>query len=415
MMLEYDAALQQAIYLGRELGSGQTETVSVGAAYGRVLRDEIHAAWPVPARDYSAMDGYAVSCADFRGATFPHLLPLRGESRPGATPMGLVSGTTQRIFTGGTIPPGVDAIVIQENVTVTAGGVQFDAAPRQGDHIRRAGEDLERGALALARGTRISAAVQSLLATLERSEVQVSVRPRVTILCTGDELRDPVGVPSRALGTGENLSLHEPPRGLAESNSLALKAMCERRGAQVLAINRARDDRMLLGAALERAMSESDVLVTVGGASVGDHDLVKPLLKELGAEVIVPKVAIKPGKPVFLARRDGTVILGLPGNPSSALVTFCLFGWPLLGAWLGDAEVQLPEVKAPFLGTYRQKPGRRSFLRGAWSAGGVQILGNQASGAGTTIAAANVLVHLEPEVESLIDGAMVRVIPLWGL
>jgi molybdopterin molybdotransferase len=412
-MLEYEEAVTKATQLGQELGLGSVERVRVEFAFGRILGEDVRAVWPVPARDYSAMDGYAVSTRDFQTETWPLSLPVRGESRPGAEPTLLQPGEVRRIFTGGSVPEGADAIVIQENVVQVGAEVEFRESPRPGDHIRRAGEDLRPGTLAISAGTRISASAQSLLAMLERTEVLVRGRPRVGILCTGDELRDPVGVEEATSSSYDAESAL--PKGLAESNSLALRTMAELRGALVRVLPRVKDNPELLRSRLIKAIEDCDVVVTVGGASVGDHDLVKPVLADLGAELWIPKVAIKPGKPVFLARRGPKAILGLPGNPTSALVTFCLFGWPLLGAWLGDKEPRLPEVLAPLAGSYRQKPGRRSFLRGHWSADGVRVLPNQASGAGTAIASANVLIHLDANVEALEPGSAVRVIPLWGL
>jgi len=407
-MLEYDVAVARTLELGRELGRAATractEVVPVSAAYGRILAEDVRALWPFPARDYSAMDGYAVATSDLEGQSFPVRLPVSGESRAGSVPRVLEAKTACRIFTGGTVPEGADAIVMQENVRAEGGMAEFAAAPRPSDHIRRAGEDLAAGALALGAGSRIHGPAQSLLAMVERREVSVAVRPRLGILCTGDELREPVG---QAGG--------ELPLGLAESNSYSILSICEKWGARGRVLPHVVDEKEPLRAALEQASRELDVLVTVGGASVGDHDLVKPLLLELGADIRVPKVNIKPGKPVFLARLGECAVLGLPGNPSSAVVTFALFGLPLLGAWLGETSPGLPEVEARLATPYKQKSGRRSFVRGYWDQQGVHILDNQASGAGTTLAKANVYVHLEPDVTELVAGDPVRVIPLWGL
>ncbi len=346
------------------------------------------------------MDGYAVSTSDFADGGVM-TLPLRGECQTGHAPVPVERGSCVRIFTGAHIPPGADAVVMQENTTAADERITFSKAPRPGENIRRAGEDLSRGDEVLPPGVRLGGPQLGLLATVERSEVLVAPRPRVIILCTGDELRP----------AGNTLS-----RGnLAESNSVALTALAEQAGARVTVGPIVPDDREAMEEALRSAAKSADVVVTVGGVSVGDHDLVAPALEGIGAEIVFHKVKIKPGKPVLFAQLGERFVLGLPGNPSSAQVTFALFGFPLLRALQGDRRA-LPEPRSARLsGSFRQKPGRRGFYRGRLSGDDVEILGNQASGASTSIAWGNCLVVVGEDTELLDVGSRVSVFALDSL
>jgi molybdopterin molybdotransferase len=268
-------------------------------------------------------------------------------------------------------------------------------APRPGDHVRRAGEDLRAGDVALARGTRILGFQVGLLAAVDRSEVLVARRPQVGVFCTGDELRPPVspGAP-----------------GLAESNGVALVALARQTGAQASSGPVLKDDARATRSALEQAASQYDVVLTVGGVSVGDHDLVRPTLLELGAQVLFSKVAIRPGKPVMLARLGRAWVLGLPGNPASAQVTFALFGMPLLRALQGDAEAQAPRRVLPMAAPFRHNPGRLGVYRGRTRGTEVEIFDNQASGAATAMAWANCFVIIPSDASEIPRGAPVEVL-----
>lgn len=369
------------------------ERVALAEAAGRVLAEDVRASVPIPLHDYSAMDGYAVSSADFLGGG-PWTLPVIGECRtghPGATfrPQAAV-----RIFTGAGIPAGADAVVMQENTRSADGSVVVLQAPRAGEHVRRAGEDLEAGDTALSSGTRLSGYQVGLLAAVDRSEVLVARRPRAVVVCTGDELRPP-GSPGAP--------------GLAESNGVALSALARQAGAVAAHAPLLPDDRTATRAALAAAAEQYDVVLTVGGVSVGDHDLVRPTLVELGAEVVFAKVAIKPGKPVMLARLGKSWVLGLPGNPASAQVTFSMFGMPLLRALQGDAQPR-PEPRRVRLATpVRQRPGRLGLYRGRVRGDEVELFGNQASGATTASAWANCFAVVPSDVEALPVGAPIEV------
>ncbi len=354
-----------------------------------------------PSFSASAMDGYAVAISSFTGSG-PWTLDVASESRMGTLPEPLVLGSACRIFTGAAVPDGADTVVMQEDVTREEAKVTFAAAPRPRAHIRYAGEDLKEGDLALASGTRMGAFHLALAASLDHPELVVSRRPRVTILCTGDELRSP-GEPAR-------------PGTVAECNSIGLRALAEQAGAIVSVGPLVRDDRDAARSAIEDALRSADVLVTVGGVSVGDHDVVRPALEAAGVALEFWKVAIKPGKPLAVGRVGATHVLSLPGNPASSMVTFTLFGLPLLRAMQGDLQTLPVMLKAPIAEPIRRSPGRLEFMRAKLAMCDgylvVQTLPNQASGAVTSMAWADALAIIPAEATTLARGDVVEVLRL---
>ncbi len=391
-MLAFDEALERVL---RDAPRLESERVPLVELSGRVLAERLLADVPMPAFDYSAMDGYAVDSRAFAGDG-PWLLPVVGESRTGAVPPALEPGSACRIFTGAELPRGADSIVMQEDVERDGARARFSARPRRGDHVRKAGEDLALGAVALEIGTRLGPAQIGLVAALDRGAALVARRPRVAVLATGDELRSP-GSPRR-------------PGTIPESNSFAISAMARVAGADAAIAPAARDHRQKTIAAIERALAESDLLVTIGGVSVGDHDLVRPALEAAGAELDFWKVRIKPGKPLVSGRAGKTRVLGLPGNPVSALVTFALFGVPLLRAMQGDAKPVPTYRSARLTEALRQKPGRRGYYRAILDGDRVTPLANQASGAPTSAAWANSLVVVPEESDGFDRDTEVRVL-----
>ena len=382
-MLRFEDALARILALGSPPLA--TESVDLEDAEGRVLAADLIASFDLPGFDYSSMDGYAVRARDLDGEP-PYRLALRGESRTGVVPAALEPGTTMRIFTGAAIPSFADAVVMQENVARDGDIAVLSGKARAGHNVRRRGDDLAAGAVALAGGTRLRPAHLALAAALDRATLAVAKRPVVTILSTGDELRRPGTDPV--------------PGTIPESITVALRATARRAGATTQAAAFLRDERTSTERAFAAALDASDVLVTVGGVSVGDHDLVRPALEAVGVKLEFWRVAIKPGKPIAVGtfarpgRRDALVI-GLPGNPASAMVTFALFGVPLLRALQGDARPFPAFARARMTRAHAHDAGRLEFARavvsqadaGFW----VTTFGNQASGAVTTMAQADAL------------------------
>jgi molybdopterin molybdotransferase len=394
-MWDFEEARTCVISVARSGPAPRQERVLLGQAAGRVLAETVVSPVQVPASDYSAMDGYAVSTADFAEGGEKRLV-LAGECRAGHPSVNVSAGTCVRIFTGAHIPPGADAVVMQENVFANGHTVTFPERPKLGDHIRRSGEDLQVGQDVLKSGTRLTGFHLGLLASVERTEVSVAVRPQVVIVCTGDELRPP----GSSFGSGT----------LAESNSVALGALIESAGGRAVRAPIVKDQLAEMKAALLAAKRGADVIVTVGGVSVGDHDVVEPALVELGAEICFHKVKMRPGKPVLFARWGEVLVLGLPGNPSSAQVTFSLFGYPLLRALQGDAFPLPQQRRAALRQSFGQKPGRVGFYRAHLQDGAAEILGNQASGASTSMAWANALAVVGENQEVISAGEEVRLI-----
>jgi molybdopterin molybdotransferase len=403
-MLSYEDALARILALGAA-GPAARDAVPIEEADGRVLAEDLTAPFDLPGFDHSSMDGYAVRSLDLAGPS--RRLPVRGESRTGAVPGALLPGTAMRIFTGAELPEGADAVVMQEEVTRDGDVAEVSLAPRPGQNVRRRGDDLLAGSVAALSGTRLRPAHLALAGALDRAEVLVSRRPVVAVLGTGDELRRP-GAP-RAPGT------------IPESNTLALRAMARRAGAEAHPHPYVRDDREATERAFAAALDECDVLVTVGGVSVGDHDLVRPALEAIGVHLEFWRVAIRPGKPLAVGRFErpqgrAALVLGLPGNPASALVTFGLFGVPLLRALAGDAHPLPALVRARMTHPFAHPPGRRTFARAALTPSPqgltVTTLGNQASGAVTSMAAADALVSIPADAAGVAAGDEVDVLPL---
>jgi molybdopterin molybdotransferase len=378
------------------------ERVPLADAAGRVLTENLVAREPLPPFDHSAMDGYAVAISDLQGRG-PYVLEVSGESSAGRTHSPLAHGTACRIFTGAALPERADAVVMQEHVTREGGAARFETRPPPGQHVRRAGDDLAAGAVAIAARTRLTAGGLALAAMLGRAEVAVARRPLVTLLCTGDELRAP----------GEDLR----PGSIPESNSAPLAALARQAGARVRVSPIARDDPRSTLRAIEQALEGTDLLVTVGGVSVGDHDLVRPALEQAGVKLDFWRIAVKPGKPLVFGRSARASVLGLPGNPASAMVTFALFGMPLLRALQGDARPLAMLLRARLTSSRQRSPDRLQLIRATLEldAGtlAARVHDNQASGAATSLASSDGVAFVPPGEGTLEAGAFVDFLR-WG-
>ena len=380
--------------LDRARGVSETETVRVDDALGRVLAVPQVSTITVPPADNSAMDGYAVRVADVPapGAR----LPVSQRILAGAVGAPLAPGTAARIFTGAAVPPGADAVLMQEVCTTEDGHVVVDAVPRSGENIRRAGEDVVAGDVILAAGTRIGAAEMGLAASVGLVGLPVCRRLRVACFFTGDELVTP-GTP---LAPGQ----------IYNSNRYTLTGLVNDLGCELIDLGIVPDTLHDTEAALARAAREADVVVTSGGVSVGEADYVKTAVEKLG-QVEMWKVAMKPGKPVVYGRVGEADFIGLPGNPVSAFVTFCLFVRPFLLKRMGATDV-LYRAYAKQAGFDWPRPGtRREFLRARVEADGtLGLFANQSSGVLTSCAWADGLVDLEIG-DTVRAGDWVRFIP----
>jgi molybdopterin molybdotransferase len=380
--------------LERARGVTATETVAVTAALGRVLAAPQTSSITVPPLDNSAMDGYAVRVADVAAAGVR--LPVSQRILAGSVGQPLQPGTAARIFTGAPVPPGADAVLMQEYCGADGESVVINKLPRPGENIRRAGEDIEAGAQILARGIRIGAAEMGLAASVGLAELTVFKRLKVACFFTGDELVAP--------GT----ALH--PGQIYNSNRYTLTGLLNGLGCELIDFGIVPDTLEATEAALAGAASIADVVITSGGVSVGEADYVKAAVEKLG-RVEMWKVAMKPGKPIVYGRVGDADFIGLPGNPVSAFVTFCLFVRPFLLKRIGAADVlyRAFAVQADFAWA---KPGaRREFLRAQLQPNGrLALFPNQSSGVLTSCAWADGLVDLGID-QTIQRGEWVRFIP----
>lgn len=334
----------------------EQETVPLDRAEGRTLAADVAALRTQPPFPASAMDGFAVRAADI--ATVPARLALIGTSAAGHAFTGTVGpGQCVRIFTGAPVPAGADAILIQENARAEGNMVEALSPVTAGRFVRQAGLDFREGEVLLRAGRRLGPSAVALAAAMGHATLPVVRRPRVAILATGDELVRP-GEP-----TG--------PDQIVASNTYAVAAIAERAGAEALDLGIARDDLPALTAAIDAARDAgADVLVTLGGASVGDHDLVQRALAARGWEFGFWRIAMRPGKPLMHGRLGAMTVLGLPGNPVSSIVCSLIFLVPLVRALSGDPDAGAVATQPARLGVdLPANDERQDYLRARLTAG----------------------------------------------
>src|SRR5215510_11859135 len=345
-------ALRQVLEHAMPLTS---ETVPLADAYGRVLAADLSALRTQPPVDVSAMDGYAVRASDVKSA--PARLTLIGEVAAGHPFEGIIgTGEAARIFTGGVVPPGADTIVIQENTTRDGDVVVTSQASGPGRHIRRAGLDFASGAVLLGKGRRLNDRDLALAAAMNHASLPVYRKPKLAVLATGDELVMPGAQP----GNGE----------IVYSNGYATMALARREGCDAIDLGIAPDRLPETIAAVQRARDEqADILVTSGGASVGDYDLVQKALAAEGLKLSFWKVALRPGRPMMHGRLGPMHVLGLPGNPVSSYVCGVLFLVPLIRRLAGRADCQ-PRLEEAQLGCdLPENDERADYLRATLAPG----------------------------------------------
>ena len=381
------------------------EDVHLTESAGRYVSRDVMARFDAPAFDNSAMDGYAVRAADVASACpdTPVRLPLGGESRAGGPlPGPLKPGTACRIFTGAPMPAGADAVVMQEDTDRVGDEVAIRESSHEGKHVRARGSDLSSGALLLQAGDRLWPGEIGLLASQNIERVHVFRQPQVALLSTGDELRE----------LGEDLE----PGTIINSNVYVLTEMLRALGVNPIPLPAAPDSLPETEAVLREAL-EADVVITMGGVSVGEYDFVHEAFKNVGIEPGFWKVRIKPGKPLAFAQYEGKPVVGLPGNPISAMVTFEVLVAPCLRKMLGDPKPHPQPVVARLRDSYRRRPGRVEIARGVATREGDEVIvalhDRQGSGSLPSFVGINALVILPPDKGELAAGEQVEVM-LWG-
>lgn len=372
----------QQIILSRT-GLLGTEEVPLLHALHRVIAEDVHAPWDIPAADHSAMDGYTFACDDVREGALEicGFLPAGMVSTESVSP-----GCAMKIMTGAPIPPGCDTVVPVEDVLEEGTTIRLRGMVKRGDHIRCRGEEVSAGDLVVASGSLLRPPEIGILSSLGKTTATVFRRVRVAVLATGDELLQPGSIPA--------------PGKIINSNSTSIAAQLLEAGAEPLMLGIARDDlettRRKIGEGLQ-----ADILITTGGVSVGDRDFVREALLDLGGEILFWKVAMKPGKPVAFALVREKPVFALPGNPVAAMVAFEQFVRPALLKKMGHARLFRPVVRGTLAEPVRNKGARPHLVRVAVQLADGRYLatptGNQSSARLSSLTSGNGLVKLPPD------------------
>ena len=404
-----DAALAELLAHARLLPG--PKFVSTFDADGRVLTQDLTASLNVPANDNSSMDGYAVRAADCVDPAVALQVSQRipaGISASGLQPLAPLSAA--RIFTGAPIPPGADAVVMQEDCTAVEAGngagasVRVQAAPQPGQWIRRRGEDVAAGDVVLQAGTRLGPASLGLAASIGFDQLQVARRVRVALFSTGDELVMP----------GDVLPQDMLPGAIYNSNRFFLRTLLQRLGCEVTDMGIVPDRLDATIDTLKTASTGHDLILTSGGVSVGEEDHIKPAVRTLG-ELNLWQIAIKPGKPFAYGTVNAAHFIGLPGNPVSSFVTFLLLVRPFILKLQGAIDVAIKSVAAPAHFTWARADKRREFLRVRQNAaGGLDLFENQSSGVLTSAVWGDGLLD-NPPGRTIAHGDTVQFLPFSAL
>jgi len=377
------------------------EKVNILDALGRVIGEDIHAGRSIPPKDNSAMDGYALRAGDSRGASpeTPVRFEVVEDIPAGAVPGKRIGpGQAARIMTGAPIPEGADAVVRMEDTRKNENMVAVLVEAKQGQDIRRAGEDVREGEKVISRGEIVRPAEAGMLASLGRSFILVHQRPLIAVVATGDELVDIDEIPSHG--------------NIVSSNSYSLAALVLDCGAIPLQIGIARDRREDLVAKF-KAAARADLIVSSGGVSVGDYDLVKEIMKEVGNRMQFWQVAMKPGRPLAFGALGDIPVVGLPGNPVSAMVSFEQFIRPAILKMMGRTNLFRRTVRARLAENISKKKGIRHFIRAQVRPDGdgyaVTTTGEQGSGILKSMVRANGLIILPEDTSSVKIGETVTI------
>lgn len=397
-LLDVDHAIDQLLALARPVA--EVETVPLSEAVGRVAAQRIVAPCDLPPFDCAAMDGYAIRAAGNNHSRSKRFRVV-GESLAGHPARCAVSASTAvRIFTGAAVPKDADAVLLQEQCAEQRGVLTSTAPVRPAQHIRRRGHDIRGGGVLCPSGTRISAYQATWLAACGIDSVRVKRLVRVAVASTGDELA-PAGAVLK-------------PGQIYECNRFAVSTLLREKAVDVLDLGCLPDDSDAIGAALDDAAGRVDLIVTSGGVSVGDADFVKRVIEKRG-EMAFWRIALKPGKPLAVGRIGDALVIGLPGNPVSAIVTYLLFVAPAVDQLAGAAPARALVLRAKIQHSVPHTPGRREYMRGALRMEDgelvVRATGDQSSNRLSTFADANCLIVIDEDATQIPTGSSVNAIP----
>lgn len=373
------------------------ETIALYAATGRILAGDVVAGVNLPPQRNSAVDGYAFRHGDL-SPNVPTRLPLQGRTAAGHPPAVVFAGHASRIFTGAAMPECLDTVMMQEDCEADAQGIILPAGLKRGANARPVGEDIASGQLALAAGRRLMPPDLALLAGLGHAQIAVRMALRVAVFSTGDELIDP----PQSLAPGQ----------IYDANRMMLLGLLTRLGARVTDGGILPDRAEATASALRQAAAGHDLLLTSGGVSTGEEDHVRAAIEAAG-RLAFWRVGIKPGRPVALGEIEGTPLLGLPGNPVAALVTFSALGRPLFDRLAGGVYAPPPEFRAMSGFAYRKKSGRLEYVRVTIGTDGVaHRYPKEGAGIITSLTESDALMALPEDMTALAPGDTAPVIPL---
>jgi molybdopterin molybdotransferase len=360
------------------------EKVFITETTGRCLAEDIISGIDVPPWDNSAMDGYAVCINDIESV--PAKLSVSQDIPAGVIPLKLKEGTSARIMTGAPVPEGADAVVMREDTEETQEWIVIKKKPGKNENIRFKGEDIKKGSTVLRKGTMMSPSHAGLLASIRKTLVYCHQVPLIAVLSTGDEIGD--------------LDEDNGPGKITSSNTYSLISLIRQAGGEPINLGIARDDKKHLEHCLSGA-KRADLIITSGGVSVGDYDLVKDVLTSGDNVMEFWKVAMKPGKPLAFGTIEGIPAIGLPGNPASVVVAFYQFVRPVIMKMIGSDRLLLPRIKAKLNVDVKKKADRPHYIRARvslWPEPSVTPYGEQGSGVLSTIASSNCFIVLPKEV-----------------
>jgi molybdopterin molybdotransferase len=374
-----------------------TETIALAQAWNRILAAPITARLTQPPADVSAMDGYALRAADARPGAVLRVIGAAPAGHPFDGAVG--QGQAVRLFTGSFVPAGADSILLQEDATATDGQITVNESCVPAKHIRAKGQDFSAGDILLQAGRKLSARDIGLAAAGNHPWLTVHRRPRIAILATGDEL----ALPGEAIGPG----------GIVSSNAHALAAFITAAGGEPVILPIAGDTIAAIAAAAADAARGADLLLTTGGASVGDHDLVKPALESLGLQLDFWKIAMRPGKPLMFGTLGALPVLGMPGNPVSAFVCAILFLRPAIERLAGLPGDAPATTTARLAAPMKENDQREDYVRATLAPDGrATPFPVQDSGMLSKLARADVLIKRAPFAPALPADSVVDVLPL---
>lgn len=399
-MISVDDALN--LILGSVPEIKETERMFFSESFDRILAEDIISVLNVPQTDNSAMDGYALISHDVQYATRekPVILKITGEVQAGGKNevQPLFSGKAIRIMTGAHIPEGADAVIPFEDTEESGDSVKIFNSVGKSENIRFAGDDISAGSTVSIKGTYIESSHIGLFASINRTEVSVFKKPEVSIISTGDELIEP--------------GASDVYNKIVNSNAYVLMNEVKKTGGNPSYFGIARDRFDEIKTTIEKALA-GDIVICTGGVSMGRYDFIPDVLKSMGAEIIVHRIAIKPGKPLLFSRIGNKLFFGLPGNPVSVMVSFIEFVRPAILKMSGAIQLQKPVVKAVLKEAIHKQPGRRHFIRGIFSIDNgvfnVLTTGNQRSDIINSMAAANCLIIIPEETETLEKNSIVDI------